>query len=151
MAVQAVSIINNQNEQVFFRHYSSEQQKQINKLDTLNFQRIIYASFDIIDERRKNQTVEVYLGHLYSVDDYQVIGYVSSTHTKVLLVCREARTDANYRELLLTVYSQFVSTLLNPFQVSTQVMASSTFTTVLQNTFDKFNAAININKSEAIS
>ena len=118
-AIRAVSIIGKNNEIIYFDILSS---KKLNQSEEVKFQSIVYACLDMFEDNVQ----EI----LHSIDKYKVLGYVSCTGTKIVVVCDEyvISTSSNEievaknRELLFAIYNLYCNTCLNPFQNSTQTV-----------------------------
>lgn len=114
-AIRAVSIIGKNNEIVYFNILNS---KRFNQSEEVKFQSIVYACLDMFEDNVQ----EI----LHSIDRYKVLGYVSCTGTKIIVVCDEYVSNeidvAKNRELLFSIYNLYCNICLNPFQNSTQTV-----------------------------
>lgn len=131
--VVAVSIIDRNNELIFFWNLQSDSScYEISQLQTFSF-----CCLDIIEERQPKS--EMFLGHLKSINDLQLIGYVSNTQTKLILICNESSTsDIYYKDLIVSLYNLFISTRLNPFQSLTTTLQSKSLATNIENSIKRY-------------
>lgn len=116
--IRTVSIIGKNDEIVYFNILN---RKFRNQMEEINFQRIVYACLDNIDDNSQ----EI----VFTIDKYKVLGYVSCTRTKVIVICEEYLSSTstemvatNEREFLFSIYNLYCNTCLNPFHDSTQTV-----------------------------
>lgn len=86
----------------------------------------------------------MYLGHLLSISDYKAFGFYSHTHIKVIIICDQSTPESgNIRDVLLTLFGYFTSTVLNPFQETGGVIKSKKFNFNVQQLIQKYNSGSN--------
>jgi len=73
-------------------------------------------------------STELYLGHLISIDDLEVLCHNTNTGCKLLLLCDEnPNNEVFYRDLLITLNSLYVNIRQNPFQAMSSSLTSKKF------------------------
>jgi hypothetical protein len=87
-------------------------------------------------------TDAIFLGALYSADNYKVFGYCSNSLTKVILVCSPNVTEAGVRDVMLELYSIFVQHLQNPFTAIGYQITSKPFLARVRYIMEKHNTRI---------
>ena len=85
-----------------------------------------------------SQSSGLYLGHLLSMDTYQVLGLATNTLIKILVICHESPTsDVKYKEFILEFHALYVRCQLNPFQRNHSKVASSSLAHKIATLVDK--------------
>jgi hypothetical protein len=156
MVIYCVAFVGKYNEPLFV-HVDNKDMNRHNmqggdidgKSDTLvYFEGIVHASIDIIEERRSRKSSaggaqEMFLGQLLIVEDYRVFAWCSNTHTKTIIVCDVATSEAQVKDVLQNLYSQYVRAVQNPFQPNgqaVQLSSSKRFQSRIQQIVGTYNA-----------
>lgn len=105
--------------------------------DKYYLQTIAFSSLDIALEKKKNSS-ELYLGHLVSVDDFEVLCLNTNTGSKLLLICDEnPNNETFYKDLLIALNSLYVNVRINPFQSTSNCLKSKKLPELIRETIKK--------------
>ncbi|KAG8930040.1 hypothetical protein FRC03_008316 [Tulasnella sp. 419] len=111
--LNAVAFISSNNHPILVRTFTGLQ-------DDLKYHYVAHTSLDVIEERVAATTKlgECFLGHLFSMEDLAVYGWISPTKLKIVIAL--ALTDAVYRDQdIVTIFKAlhvaYHQSLSNPF------------------------------------
>ncbi|KAJ1791619.1 hypothetical protein LPJ62_001293 [Coemansia sp. RSA 2167] len=110
MKIHCISILSRHGTPIYLRNYTCE--------DDVKYHYLAHTSLDIIDTRLSQPTS--YLGHLQTVGDLSVYGYITNTNVKIIVIS-SATTDtptvrsSHMRRVCECVHAAYVALLCNPF------------------------------------
>ena len=148
MSIVCVAIIGKENDPLYIRTWLENVDVpaplpgQIAADPSLKFHYHVHTSLDVIEERvNPHRRVvgaalsnaaaagELYLGQLFSVEEYRLFGYITNTKIKFVVVVHEtAAADISLRQWCRDLHGLYISTLCNPFfQLNSSLNAHPTF------------------------
>jgi len=100
----------------------------------LRFHYHVHTSLDVIEEKVGSQRKsavsvngELYLGILFSVEDYKVYGYQTNTKIRFVIILQGATGEPNIKNWLRELHNIFVTTMSNPFCILNSKIESKSF------------------------
>lgn len=81
----------------------------------------------------------MYLGKIYSFDDYDIYGISGNTHIKTIIVCRDTTSESLVKEIFTLANSMYIAAAKNPFQPTGLSIISKQFKIHIKQLFLKFN------------
>ncbi|TPX35887.1 hypothetical protein SmJEL517_g01806 [Synchytrium microbalum] len=127
--VNAICVIGAKNQPLFIKSFNT-----LPESSQLHYHYIAHISVDIIEEKvNGSKLTDLYLGLLYSMEDYSVYGYVTNTRVKFLIVIQLADfavKDVELKNIFRKIHQAYVNLILNPFYdpESNQLITSKSFT-----------------------
>jgi len=109
--VNAIALVSALNHPIIVRSFSLS--------DHLKYNYVAHTSLDVIEELALGpKFMDCYLGHLYSLEDVAVYGYVTPTRIKIILALELADAvvrDADVVAIFKAVHSAYHESMSNPF------------------------------------
>ncbi len=110
------------------------------------FHYIVHTSLDVIEEKCLSSTSpsavktsdpprDLYLGILYSTEQYKVFGYVTNTSVKFIIIVEATNTnirDNEIRQMFRKLHAGYSNMLFNPFYLPGQPIESKKFDAVVK-------------------
>jgi hypothetical protein len=81
----------------------------------------------------------MYLGKIYSFDDYDLYGMSGNTLIKTIIVCRDTTAESVVKEVFALANSMYIAAVKNPFQPTGLSIISTQFKSHIKQLFLKFN------------
>jgi len=114
--ITAVAVIGKENEPLYVKTFGDA------KENGLKFHYYVHTSLDVIDEKVNltkksfaNSNGDLYLGLLFSVEDFKIYGYITNTKIKFVVVLKDVVGDTNIKSWFRELHALFVATMSNPF------------------------------------
>ena len=135
MAV-CVAVVDQDNQPLFLKSVQTD--------SPLAFHYIVHTSLDFVEEKASVKVAsssvsvdsrELYLGLLYSIEDYKVYGYVTNTRAKLIVIIDAVNTnlrDADIRLLFRKLHSAYVELISSPFYKVREPISSRKFGKVVE-------------------
>ncbi|KAF7282066.1 hypothetical protein GWI33_003307 [Rhynchophorus ferrugineus] len=111
----------------------------VNPDEELNFQYKVLSSLDIIEEKLSpgiKPNTEMYLGILYSLENWKIYGYVTNTKIKFIIVVDSSNLtlrDNEIRSMFRKIHAEYADMVSNPFYIPGEPITSKTFTCSIKN------------------
>ncbi|XP_060518558.1 trafficking protein particle complex subunit 2-like protein [Cylas formicarius] len=114
----------------------------VNPEEELSLQYKVLSSLDIIEEKLNptNKTAteskELYLGMLYSLENYKLYGYVTNTKIKFVIVVDSsnlALRDNEIRTMFRKIHCEYADVVSNPFYTPGSAITSKNFDASIKN------------------
>ncbi|KAJ2496221.1 hypothetical protein GGH96_005989 [Coemansia sp. RSA 1972] len=109
MKIHCISILSRHGTPIYLRNYTI--------CDDVKYHYLAHTSLDIIDTRTQSHS---FLGHLQTVGDLSVYGYITNTNVKIIIVIsvsNESPTvrSSHMRRVCECVHAAYVALVCNPF------------------------------------
>ncbi|KDQ07517.1 hypothetical protein BOTBODRAFT_59910 [Botryobasidium botryosum FD-172 SS1] len=107
--IRAIAFITPSNAPILVRSYAHQNELQCHY--------IAHMSLDVIEERAPKAT-DCYLGHLYSMEDVAVYGYITATRVKIVIALALADAvvkDGDIIAIFKALHTAYYQSLANPF------------------------------------
>ncbi|CAH1384566.1 hypothetical protein MTP99_011268 [Tenebrio molitor] len=117
----------------------------LNPDEELSFQYKVLSSLDIVEEKLNppankgqsaNESRELYLGMLYSLETHKVYGYITNTKIKFIIVVDStnmALRDNEIRSMFRKLHSEYADIVCNPFYIPGEQICSKSFDVNIKN------------------
>jgi len=110
-------VIGKENEPLYLRTFVDSKED-----NGLRFHYHVHTSLDVIDEKVNSvkkpfapaASADLYLGLLFSVEDFKIYGYRSNTKIKFVAVLKDT-PEANIKSWFRDLHNLFLTTMCNPF------------------------------------
>ncbi|XP_051168583.1 trafficking protein particle complex subunit 2-like protein isoform X1 [Leptopilina boulardi] len=108
----------------------------VNETDELKFHYKVHTSIDIIEEKLNvgnkiaNDVRELFLGMLYSTEDYKIYGYAANTKIKFVIVLQSSNVtlrDNEVRMIFRKLHAAYSNAVCNPFYIPGDQIDSKSF------------------------
>uniref|UniRef100_A0A7S3JXJ4 Trafficking protein particle complex subunit 2-like protein n=1 Tax=Aureoumbra lagunensis TaxID=44058 RepID=A0A7S3JXJ4_9STRA len=128
----AICVLGKKNNPIFLRCIEAYDEKR------MYFESLVFCSMDIVDEciERKAHVHDRYLGFLCPIDEYQVFGYMTSTHIKFMVILFDENLvqESDLREFFRQAHNAYIAHMLNPFNpIDADQISSQRFITSIDN------------------
>lgn len=70
---------------------------------------------------------DLYLGLLYTVDEYRVYACASNTRVKLIVILQDCHTEVNMKQWLRELHTLYIATVCNPFSDLGAPILNATF------------------------
>mmetsp|Transcript_16073 Transcript_16073/g.16812 ORF Transcript_16073/g.16812 Transcript_16073/m.16812 type:complete len:149 (+) Transcript_16073:40-486(+) len=140
MQIVCLAYVGKTNEPIFVYTTDSDDS------ESLQLHSIVHCALDIVDEKRGKRTsttlpsTDMYLGQLYSVEDYRVFGYCTNTMMKIIAVCDSSTLEIDLKDSFQQFHDAFVSVIQNPFQQLGHPLNSVKFQEKVKSIIKRFNS-----------
>lgn len=108
----------------------------VNDADELKFHYKVHTSIDIIEEKLNlgnkiaNDVRELFLGMLYSTEDYKIYGYAANTKIKFVIILKSSNAtlrDNEVRMIFRKLHAAYSNAVCNPFYTPGDQIRSNSF------------------------
>ncbi|KAJ2119458.1 hypothetical protein IW147_005856 [Coemansia sp. RSA 720] len=112
MKIHCIAILGRHGNPIYLRNYDAHE-------DDVKYHYMAHTSLDIIDARLAQPTSS-YLGHLQTVGDLSVYGYITNTNVKIMVVSSASNESPSVRSSQMRhvcecVHAAYVALVCNPF------------------------------------
>mmetsp|Transcript_8879 Transcript_8879/g.13252 ORF Transcript_8879/g.13252 Transcript_8879/m.13252 type:complete len:152 (-) Transcript_8879:89-544(-) len=114
--IRALAIVGKENEPLYVKTYTDNKED-----DQLSYHYHLHCSLDIIEDKvntsRKgyNAARELFLGHLFTVEDYSLYGYATNSLVKLIVLVDGQLQNSVVKTWLREFHELYVEAMANPF------------------------------------